>query len=74
MSTVQLESLLQFIQSLSLSAQNKKWLAEHLISDEEETLQQKNVSQSLSKALRETKSALAAGKSMPNAFDLLNEL
>ncbi len=31
MSTLQIESLWQFIQTLSLSTQNKKWLADRLL-------------------------------------------
>lgn len=34
MSTVQIESLWQYIQSLSLSKRNKKWLAERLLAND----------------------------------------
>jgi len=76
MSAVQLEGLWQYLQSLSLTKSNKQWLSEHLTmpSIAEETPNQKYVRESLTRALKETREAIAEGRSMPNAYDLLNEL
>jgi len=75
MSAVALQSLLDYLQT-ALTKSNKQWLAEHLIVPEvkAETPNQKYVRATLTRALRETKRAMAANKKMPNAFDLLNEL
>lgn len=77
MSTIQIEGLWQYIQTLSLSARNKKWLAERLV---ESTVSSKgdpvketflsDISVAASQA-RNIANGTTEGK---DAFDLLNEL
>ena len=74
MSTIQLEGLWAYIQTLSLNKQNKQWLAERLVMPDATEKQEQYVSETLTAALKETKTHLATGAKMPNAFDLLNEL
>lgn len=74
MSTIQLEGLWQYIQTLSLSKRDRQWLAEHLITPDATEHQEQYVADTLSVALKETKMQLASGAKMPNAFDLLDEL
>lgn len=74
MSTIQLEGLWAYLQTLSLDKQDKQWLANHLLMPDATEKQKQYISDTLSVALKETKTQLAAGSKMPNAFDLLNEL
>lgn len=75
--TITLENVWGFIQSLSLSAKNKEWLAQKLIesSKEEKRLKEEAiVAASLTTALKEVKEAHKKGITLPDAYDLLNEL
>lgn len=75
--TISLESIWTMLQSLSLSSHNKEWLAARLIescADETRAKQEKMVTETLGHAYCETKQAIAAGQTMPNAYDLLNEI
>lgn len=77
MSTVQLQNLLGYINGLSLSARNRRWLAEHLIMPEEttETPNQKYVRESLTRAMKEVREAEKAGRPIGSPVeDLIAEL
>ncbi len=74
MSTIQLEGLWAYIQTLSLNKQDRQWLADHLVMPDATEKQKQYISDTLSVALKETKTQLASGAKMPNAFELLNEL
>lgn len=72
--TISLENVWGFIQSLSLSAKNKEWLAQKLIesSKEEKRLKEEAlVAASLTTALKEVKEAHKNGIVLPDAYDLL---
>ncbi len=75
--TISLEGIWSMLQSLSLSSRNKEWLAARLIescADDTRAKQEKMVAETLGSAYSETKHAIAAGQTMPNAYDLLNEI
>lgn len=72
--TISLKNVWRFIQSLSLSAKNKEWLAQKLIesSKEEKRLKEEAlVAASLTTALKEVKEAHKNGIVLPDAYDLL---
>lgn len=75
MSTLQMQNLLGYINGLSLSMSNRRWLAEHLIMPAEtaETPNQQYVRETLTRALVETKQAIAEGRSLQSVDDFLAE-
>ena len=79
--TISLDGLWEFLQSLSLSTNNKKWLADKLIesSQEDQLAMQKAreeqfVKDSFQRAWTELQSANKEGKSLPDARNLIAEL
>jgi len=77
MTTVAMNNLWAYIQGLSLSQRNRKWLAEKLIepSDDAKTAQQKAyVKETLTRALKEVKAAKREGRKLQTMDEFLQEL
>lgn len=77
MTTVAMNNLWAYIQGLSLSQRNRKWLAEKLIepSDDAKTAQQKAyVKETLTRALKEVKAAKREGRKLQTMNEFLQEL
>ncbi len=77
MTTVAMNNLWAYIQGLSLSQRNRKWLAEKLIepSDDAKTTQQKAyVKETLTRALKEVKAAKREGRKLQTMDEFLQEL
>jgi len=79
--TVSLDGIWGFLQSLSLSNSNKRWLAERLIESRQmDTLEMKRekeisyVRDSMTRALDELHEAQLAGTTMPDIDNLIAEL
>ncbi len=78
---VSLDGIWGFLQSLSLSTNNKVWLADKLIeSSKEDQLsikkaqQEKYIRESLGRAWKEMKKAEQTTTPLPNAYDLVVQL
>lgn len=76
--TVSLDGIWGFLQSLSLSANNKVWLADKLIESSQKdqitlkkSQQEKYVRESMGRAWNEVKEAEHIGRPLPNAYDLI---
>lgn len=79
--TISMDGIWGFLQSLSLSSNNKRWLAERLVEsrqvDSIELEQEKEmalVRDSMHRAMSEVHSAYQSGASMPNIDKLIAEL
>lgn len=83
MSTVALNNLWIYIQSMMLSDRNKQWLADRLIESKtnkvntaqaKQAAQEKYVRESLTRAINEVREARRTGKKRQTLDEFLNEL
>ena len=77
MSTVALNNLWIYIQSMMLSDRNKQWLADRLIESKTsntKAAQEKFVRESLTRAMNEVREARRTGKKRQTLDEFLNEL
>lgn len=77
MSTVALNNLWIYIQSMMLSDRNKQWLADRLIESKTNNVkaaQEKYVRESLTRAMNEVREARRTGKKLQSAQSLLEEM
>lgn len=77
MTTVAMNNLWTYIQSMMLSDRNKQWLADRLIeskSDSVKAAQEKYVRESLTRAMNEVREARRTGKQLQTLDEFLNEL
>ncbi len=74
MSTVQMQNLLDYLNGLSLSASNKRWLAEHYFAPAvAEDSNCKYVRESLERAVNEVKAAKQSGETFQTVDEFLKE-
>lgn len=74
MSTIQMQNLLAYLNGLSLSASNKRWLAEHYFAPTiAEDSNCKYVRESLERAVNEVKTAKQRGTKFQTVDDFLKE-
>lgn len=77
MTTLALNNLWAFIQSMMLSDRNKQWLADRLVESKTDNIkaaQEKYVKESLTRALNEVKEARQKGEKLQTLDDFLKEL
>lgn len=77
MSTIAVNNLWIYIQSMMLSDRNKQWLADRLIeskTDKVKAAQEKYVRESLTRALNEVRETRRTGKKRQTLDEFLNEL
>ena len=78
MTTFALNNLWSYLQGLSLSQRDRKWLAEKLISptadDAKTTRQKAYVKDTLTRAIKEAKAAKREGRKLQTLDEFINEL
>lgn len=77
MTTVAMNNLWTYIQGLSLSQRNRKWLAEKLVAPTEDTRTAKQkayVKESLTRALKGVEAAKREGRKLQTLDEFLEEL